>query len=159
MAKPARLRRGQRTSRPAGPPPEEIEARAARLGITRERVLEEMRRIAFSDLSRIADWRSGEDGLQVKPSKELDEADAAAVAEIVASASTGKIYRIKMHDKTPGLVAVARCLGMFPKAASAQNEDEPTQDEIDSARERLIDALDRLAAEAEAGMVDPEAPP
>jgi hypothetical protein len=129
----------------------DIEERAARLGITPDRLLEEIRRIAFSDLSRIATWRPGEDGLQVKVSTGLDPADAAAIAEIVASASTGRIYRIKLHDKTPGLVLVARCLGMFLKATSAKNEYEPTEDEAEAARQRLIDALDRLAAEADAG--------
>src|SRR6266545_7541859 len=116
----------------------DVEERAARLGITPERVLEEIRRIAFSDLSRIATWQPGENGLQVNVSTELDPADAAAVAEIVASASTGRIYRIKLHDKTPALVTVARCLAMFPKAAPTHTDDQPTQEEIDSARERLM---------------------
>jgi hypothetical protein len=127
----------------------DIEERAAHLGVTPERILEEMRRIAFSDLSRIAEWHAGEDGLRVKPSKELDEADAAAVAEIVASASTGRIYRIKLHDKTPGLVAIARCIDMFPKAAS--KESETIEDDAERTRERLIMEMDRLAAEMAEG--------
>jgi hypothetical protein len=135
----------------------DIEECAARCGITLDRLFKEIRRVAFSDLSRIADWRPGEEGLQVKPSKQLHPDDAAAVAEIIASASTGRIYRIKVHDKTPGLALAARCIGVFLKAASARNGPEPTQEEIDSARERLIDALDRLAAEAAAGSGDPEA--
>lgn len=145
-------RPGDGASRPAASPEiDDIEARAARLGITPERVLLEMMRIAFSDLSRVAEWQTGEEGLQVKKSKELDPADAAAIAEIVASAATGRIYRIKLHEKAPGLTALARCLRMLAKPAAAPNEDEPTEDEVSGARQRLIAALDRLAAEAAAG--------
>ena len=138
MTKRPRQWRGDGAAQRAAPFAfKDIEERAARLGVTPERILEEMRPIAFSDMSRIAEWHAGKDGLQVKPSQELDETDAAAVAEIVASASTGKIYRVKLHDKTPGLVAMARCFGMFPKAATA-NEDEPIQDDVEGARARLL---------------------
>ena len=41
----------------AGPlPVEEVEARAARLGITLERVLRELGVIAFADITRIVSW-------------------------------------------------------------------------------------------------------
>jgi hypothetical protein len=157
MTKRPRHRREDGAAQRAAPSAfKDVEERAARLGVTPERVLEEMRRIAFSDLSRIAEWHAGEDGLRVKPSKELDEADAAAVAEIVASASTGRIYRIKLHDKTPGLVVIARCIDMFPRA-TAHNEDETIEDDVESAREQLIMELDRLSAEMDAGQGVPEA--
>ena|SRR5215204_449969 len=154
MAMPDWHRRRNGTSRPRRAPVEDIEARAARLGITPERILLEYARLAFSDLSRIATWQPGEDGLDITPSGKLDEADAAAIAEIVASASTGKIYRIKLHDKTPVLGALARCLDMLPKGAPVQSENESTQDEAQAARQRLIATLDRLAAEAAAGSGD-----
>ena len=64
---------------------EDVEARAARLGITPDRVLQEYASLAFADLRRIADWGPGEDGLKINPSDELDPADAAAIAEIVAA--------------------------------------------------------------------------
>lgn len=154
MATGRKHRPGSGASRLKPPPAtDDVEARAAHLGITPERVLSEMIRVAFSDLSRVADWQTGEDGLQVKKSTELDPDDAAAIAEIVASAATGRIYRIKMHDKTPGLLMLARCLDMLTKRAAAENE--PTPDEVDSARQRLMDALDRLAAEAAVGEGSP----
>jgi terminase small subunit-like protein len=132
----------------AGPPAvEEVEARAARLGITPERVLAEYRRIAFASLRDIAEWGPGEDGLRVKLSKDLTPAQVAAIAEIVASASTGKIYRIKMHDKKPVLDAIARYLGMFPPAQAAPIENNSTHTDAENARERLISEFDRLAAQ------------
>ena len=149
-------RPGSGASRPEGPrATDDVETRAAQLGITPERGLLEMIRIAFSDLSRVAEWQTGEDGLQVIKSAHLNPDDAAAIAEIIASASTGRIYRIKMHDKTPGLLMIARCLGMLVKSAPTRTDEEPTEDEASGARQRLIAALDRLAAEAAAGSGDP----
>jgi hypothetical protein len=71
----------------------EMTERAARLGITPERVLEEYRRIAFANLSHIVHWSDA--GMQFKPDGELDPDDVAAIAEIVESAKEGKPYRVK----------------------------------------------------------------
>jgi hypothetical protein len=147
----------QRRHRSAGAPAfEDVEARAARLGITAERVLQEYARLAFSDMSRIVEWDDA-GKMQAKPSTGLSEDDAPAIAEIVASASTNYVYRIKLHDKKPVLDALARHLGLLPLLKSVPNEDEPTQDDGESARERLILELDRLAAEGAPGSGDPEA--
>jgi hypothetical protein len=79
-----------------------------------------------------------------------DGADTAAIVEIVAAAGSGRPYRIKLHDKRPFLEAIARYLGMFPPTQRTPSQDEPTEEEGASARERLIHELDRLAAEAAA---------
>jgi phage terminase small subunit len=60
---------------------EEIGERAARLGITPERVLLEYARIAFADLRHIVEW--GPEGLVIKPLKEISPDDTAAISEIV----------------------------------------------------------------------------
>jgi hypothetical protein len=129
----------------AGPlPVEEVEARAARLGITLERVLEEYARIALTSLDDIVEW--DEQGMKLKPN-----ADTAAIIEIVASASKGRPYRIKLHDKRPFLEALERHL----RSQEDQNGgDERAYD--DEAREYLIEELDRLAAEADKGHACPE---
>ena len=151
-----RRRRGYGAASAAAAVPalEDVEARAARLGITPERVLREYARIAFSNMSHLVDW--DEKGMTVKPSTGLPEDDLAAVAEIVAAAASRLVYRIKLHDKKPVLDAIARHLGMLPQLDPAAVEDEPTQDESKSARERLIVELDRLAAEGAPGSGDPE---
>jgi|HubBroStandDraft_4_1064222.scaffolds.fasta_scaffold154579_2 hypothetical protein len=132
------------SARAAAPPTvEEVEARAARLGITPERVPQEYARIAFTSLHDIVEW--DEKGMKLK-----DGADTAAIVEIVAAAGSGRPYRIKLHDKRPFLEAIARYLGMFPPTQRTPSQDEPTEEEGASARERLIHELDRLAAEAAA---------
>src|SRR5215208_6861092 len=82
----------------------------AELGISSERVLLECAYIAFADIRNVVSW--DEDGIMkaVKPSGELGKAEAAAIAEIVASAKDSKIYRVKMHDKKPLLILLLRYL-------------------------------------------------
>ena len=131
---------------------EEQTARAARLGITPERVLEEYRRIAFANLSHIVHWSDA--GMQFKPDGELDPDDVAAIAEIVESAKEGKPYRVKLYDKKAALDAIARYLGMVPPALATPNEDEPPRDDGEDHRAALILELDRLAAQRAKGPPD-----
>jgi hypothetical protein len=121
---------------------DEIVERAARLDITADRVLQEYARIAFANLGHIVEW----DDTGIMKVKEPDE--LGAVAEIVQSAGSGKPYRVKLYDKKAALDAIARYLGMEPLAGSAPDDDGPTPEEAENARHRLIDSLDRLAAEA-----------
>lgn len=134
---------------------EEVLTRAARLGVTPERVLQELERLAFSNILHIVEW-DDQKGIRVKESGQLDPEQAAAIAEIVASASTNKVYRVKLHDKKPVLEAIARHLGLLPPPPAEPKEEEPSEDEVKSARERLILELDRIAAEMDAGSSAPE---
>jgi hypothetical protein len=129
----------------AAPIAEEVEARAARLGITAERVLEEYARIAFANIHHVVEWDT--DGMRVKPSADLPDDARAAIAEIVASAKTGAIYRVKLHDKKPVLDALARHLGLLPPQRHAPDEDDERLDDSDDPREFLIRELDRLERE------------
>ncbi|HTV88006.1 MAG TPA: terminase small subunit [Stellaceae bacterium] len=136
----------------AAPVAEDVETRAARLGVTAERVLQEYARIAFSNINHVVEWDAS--GIAVKPSKELSEDVRPAIAEIVASAKTGAIYRIKLHDKKPVLDALARHLGLLPPLRQAPDEDDERLDDADDPREFLMRELDRLDRE-EAARADP----
>jgi phage terminase small subunit len=115
--------------------------RAARLGITPERVLQEYARIAFADLRRIVDWGPG--GLALKNPESLSDEDVAPISE-VASGGVGRNCRIKLYDKKSALDAIARHLGMFARAAHRPGgvPDAVAED----AREVLARRLARLAA-------------
>jgi hypothetical protein len=128
---------------------EEVAERTAQLGITIERIIEELRAIAFADITRIVSWNT--EKLTMTASGELPKTEASAIAEIIASAKDQKIYRVKLHDKTPALALLTRILEKFAK------QDEQSGDEGDEAREFLIDELDRLAGEAVARANNPEA--
>ncbi|MCC6775649.1 MAG: terminase small subunit [Hyphomicrobiales bacterium] len=117
---------------------EEKEIRAAAkqraidgLGITEKDVLQEIARLAFSDVRRVVSWRperqivakpddeSGEgepvkvimSRVTVLDSATLADNDAAAIAE-VAQGANGSL-RIKMHDKGAALERLGRHLGLF----------------------------------------------
>jgi hypothetical protein len=136
----------------------DMHERAARLGITPDRVLEEYRRIAFANLSHIVHW--SDTGMQFKPDGQLDPEDVAAICEIVESAKEHKPYRIKLYDKKAALDAIARFLGMVPLPIATTQEDEPARDDNkEDPRERLIRKLDRLAARMGQAPADPKPEP
>lgn len=122
---------------------DEIAMRAARLGITPERVLQEYARIAFADLRRFADW--GPDGLVLKTPEVLTQADAAAIADITTAGPGNRHYRVKLYDKKAALDAIARHLGMFAPVVRRQDGDMP-EDFAEDAREVLARRLACLAA-------------
>jgi hypothetical protein len=124
---------------------EDVADRAARLGVTIEKVLREYARIAFADLRHIVRW--DDSGLHVN--EHLTKADAAAISEI-GTGSTGKgPVRVKLYDKKAALDAIARHLGMFTPAERGQ-EDADWAAEAEAAREELARRLARLAAEHDA---------
>ncbi|HZK91151.1 MAG TPA: terminase small subunit [Stellaceae bacterium] len=121
---------------------EDVGARAARLGITVERVLREYARIAFVDPRHIVEWDA--QGLHVKTSEKLSEADVASVSEVTAAASGIGAVRVKLYDKKAALDAIARYLGMFPPAPK-RREDDGADESAEDAREELARLVARLA--------------
>jgi phage terminase small subunit len=134
--------------------------RARRTDITADRVLEELARIAFADLSRLADW--GPDGVRLKPANELREEDTAAVA-FVSLGGRNKTQRIRMHNKISALVALARHMGLLrdgrktvdrdlgPDAVEAMKARHEEQRALaDRARAKLMRVVEDYARECEA---------
>jgi phage terminase small subunit len=155
-ARSSRRRRARPAKRVAPAPGEieEIAARAARLGVTVERVLEEYAHIAFADLRHIVEW--GPQGVVFKPAETLSEADAAAISEIAPTGGPGK-YRVKLYNKKAALDAIARHLGMFPAPPRRRDDDAPAEQGEDP-RDVLARKVARLAARGDAAEpdLDPE---
>jgi phage terminase small subunit len=107
--------------------------------VSLERVLRELKAIAFSDISKAVTWscEEEEDGQRVKvlpvPSDKLDE-DTAAAISAVSQSSTGAL-RIKMHNKLAALVALGKYLGMFDQRPQNSNVIYAISDEPMSAEE------------------------
>jgi phage terminase small subunit len=118
---------------------DEIMALAAeKAGITVERILAEMAKIAFSDIRKAIRWRSamvteednpdGGDVLVIKnvvtnlveiiASDVIDDATAAAIAEISQNTTGG--VKIKLHDKLKALVDLGKHVGMFKEKSQAE---------------------------------------
>jgi len=129
----------------AGPLPlEEVAERAARLGVTLDRVLQALAWIAFGDITRVVSWDT--ETLTMTASGDLDDADKAAVAEIIASAKDQKIYRVKMHDKPSALALLLRWLDKLEKLKGEASNGEQDDDDGEDPREFLIRELTRIRA-------------
>lgn len=85
--------------------------RSKRTGISSDRVLEELARIAFADMGEYADW-SG-DRVSLRSSEEVDTRCILEVKQ--TSKQFGNDVGIKLHDKLGALNALAKHLGLLPE--------------------------------------------
>ena len=91
---------------------EAIEERLKALGVTSYRVLEELSRLAFSDVRTYVVW--GPDGVRLKESADLTDEAAAAVAEVSQTPSQyGNSIKFKLHDKKGSLELLGKHLKLF----------------------------------------------
>lgn len=89
-----------------------MQERSQETGITAARVLKELARIAFIDSRALFTW--GPDGVTLKPSSELSEDAAAAVAEVSQTITTGGgSIKLKLHSKLPAIEMLGRHLAMW----------------------------------------------
>lgn len=90
-----------------------IEARATRTDISIDKVVQELARVAFSDIQDFVNWNK--EGVAIRDSKELNEDQSRAVSEI-AEGIDGKNRRrvkVKLHDKVKALELLGKHLQMF----------------------------------------------
>jgi len=147
--------------------------RSRRTGVSQDRVIRELARIAFADLRHLLRW-TGDDGADAPPaetaaaaaaaagnarpparpagrltlfdSDALDADIAACIAE-VTQARDGTI-RVKLHDKQAALVTLGRHLGMFrDRGESARDAEAPTsQEQIEADADAFTRAIAGLVA-------------
>ncbi|TIN15525.1 MAG: terminase small subunit [Mesorhizobium sp.] len=108
---------------------------ADRLGVTQEKIVAELAKIAFADIRKAVRWgkspvdtkseNADPNGLgvypvELVPSETIDDDTAAAVSE-VSLTQTG--IKIKMHDKKSALVDLGKHLGMFKERVEHTGKD------------------------------------
>jgi phage terminase small subunit len=128
---------------------EAMDARARRTGIDADRIVLELARVAFSDLGRIADW--GPDGVTLKPSNILAEADRTAIAEVSASAGkkgSGRIH-IRLQNKQRALDSLARHFALYGRNAGLVAGRQDQENLADSARAKLRAQIEAYAQDIE----------
>lgn len=90
-----------------------VETAITRYGITKEKILEKLAKIAFAEASDVMSW--GPDGVVVKESTEIGDA-AAAVSEVTSSGG-GEAplhMKVKLMDQRQALIDLGReAFGMF----------------------------------------------
>src|SRR5574343_1427128 len=86
--------------------------RSARTGVTADRVIKELARIAFADPRKVMTWGPG--GVVLRESTELSDDDAALVAEVSETRSeNGGSIKAKLWSKPDALEKLARHLGLY----------------------------------------------
>lgn len=83
-------------------------------GITKDRILAEMAKIAFANAADVAKW--GPDGVDVKSSEDLTPDALGSVAEVSASGGgpeSPTIVKIKQYDKMKALQMLGKEIGLF----------------------------------------------
>lgn len=148
------------------------EKQAKRLEISADRVLNELARIGFSDISEIMSWAGADPNddwpaihedtgikrrpppfiarLEITPSADLTKDQTAVISEISESIDQhGKVTtKVKLHDKLGALKLLGEHLKLFVKKHEHSGPDgAPIQHEVSELSE---DELDRRIAEAEA---------
>lgn len=91
---------------------EAVNKRMEGLEVSADRVLNELARIAFSDIRDYTRW--GENGVRLRPSDEISE-DAARAVSMVSEASSlhGGSTSFKLHDKKGALELLGKHLKLF----------------------------------------------
>lgn len=85
---------------------------AEKHAITKERIIEELAKLAFSNPKEVMEW--DENGVRVKSSSEMTDAAAASIVDMsMSSTKEGKNVKVKLSDKRAALVDLGKHLGMF----------------------------------------------
>lgn len=117
-----------------------MDARVARLGVTKDWVIQRLAQIAEVDMSDLAEW--GGSSVKLKESTELSAAARASVQEVVETTTKeGGSLKIKQFDKLAALRLLGQELGMFTEKSEValSVEQRPAQNLSD---EELLKALD-----------------
>ncbi|WP_421547374.1 terminase small subunit [Pseudomonas sp. QD4] len=143
--------------------------RAQRTEITQDMVLKELAKIGFSDIRKVVRWGEtqvrmvdgeGDEpedmvpyhGLALIDSDEVDDATAAAIAEV----SQGRDgLKVKLHDKKGALVDIGRHLGMFSPPGHADLDTELKRIEVENKR-LLNEKLRRELEDPNKGLPEPK---
>jgi phage terminase small subunit len=123
-------------------------------GITQERVLNELSKIAFADQRRVMKWGAG--GVTLLESKDLSDDDAAIVSEVSeTTTATGGSLKLKTHDKVGALKLLGEHLGLFKQRMELTGKDGEPIEVSRKMREMTDDELFAIAAGGGTRAADP----
>ena len=93
--------------------------RSARTGITADRVVQEIARVALASLRDVMSW--DEEGARPIPSEQLSPDAAAAIAEISDTRTErGGTLKVKLHNKVAALEQLAKHVGLYGGKADGE---------------------------------------
>ncbi len=95
-----------------------------RTQVTADMVLEELAKLAFTNMADYAQWSTG--GVDLKASENMTPEMTAAVSEITETVTKdGGSVRFKLHDKRAALESIGKHFGMFTDKRDAEHGGEP----------------------------------
>lgn len=118
-----------------------FQKRSIRTQTTQDRVIEELKAIAFSGMKDVARWNAS--GVELKDSNEISP-EAAASVQVVEETTNqhGGSLKIKQHDKLRALELLGRHLGMWDSSsAAAQPEDRPLKEASDAELQKALGGM------------------
>ncbi|MGH1414848.1 MAG: terminase small subunit [Pelagimonas sp.] len=128
-------------------------ARSERTEITQDRVLEELARIAFSDLRRVLSNRGA-----LIDVHDWDDDTAGAISSVEVVTKLGgevdedgnpivdHVHKLKVWDKNAALEKLGKHLGMFKDRVQLSGDpDQPIKTEVVGGREKIEQFLDGIA--------------
>lgn len=97
-----------------------MKKRSQRNEISADRVLQEIARLAFSDIRKAVSF--GPDGVVIKQDTDIDDDTAACISEVSENVSeSGGSRKIKLYSKEKALEQLAKHLGLFEQRESADD--------------------------------------
>ena len=95
----------------------------ARHQVDEDLVIEELKRIAFSNMRDFADWTSGK--VTFKGSEEMPKDYAVVISEISQTETLrGSQIKLKLHDKIKALEMLGKKLGLFNTKVEVKDEND-----------------------------------
>lgn len=90
----------------------------------KRQVIEEYKRLAFSNMQSFAEWGTG--GVRLVDSVSLDDDAASCVAEVSQTITKdGGSIRFKLHDKKGALDSLAKYLKLFDESKGEEEQTNP----------------------------------
>ena len=92
---------------------------AHRAGVTHERIMRELSRLAFTRIDEVASWQGKT--LTIKDSAELSADQLAAIVEVIqTTGKSGSTLKVKLYSKQSALESLLKCLQALDLEARVQ---------------------------------------
>lgn len=96
-----------------------MDERSKRTEVTADRVLQELAKVGFSNITDFMEWQNGD--IRLKDSSEIDGAVIQEVSESTLANGTTN-FSFKLHNKMDALKSLGKHLGMFDKQQEDQTD-------------------------------------
>jgi phage terminase small subunit len=116
-------------------------------GATGSRIIEELGKLAFADVTGIVKVKAGQ--VIVTDTDELTADQRASIAEISETIGEGgRTIKVKLHDKLSALDKLAKVLSLY-KEREAPRSEVPSNETVEAIRARITERLNKMRAIAD----------